>query len=210
MKEKLTFEERFDKLMSSIEESNEKSNKEHEKVMKAHEKAMKEIAEIRAMQKENEMESKKLRDSIKETNRNINGISSSNGYIVEDAIYTAVKKDMTFADVEFYDVFRNLNKHKKTINKKGEYDIVLVNCELLAILEAKYKVNEEDVEKLATSQIEKFRLLFPEYQNHKIILGIGGMGFEGDSFDKAKQLGIIPIRVFGEDIEYNTEGMKMF
>ena len=65
MKEKLTFEERFDKLMSSIEESNEKSNKEHEKAMKEiaeirkiQKKSEQDFAEIRAMQKENEIESK--------------------------------------------------------------------------------------------------------------------------------------------------------
>jgi len=232
MKDKLTFEERFDKLMESFDRfdnAHEKAMKEIAEIRAMHrisaEKSDKENAEIREMQNKTEQDfaeiraknEKLLNEKFAETDRlikanakQIGGISSSNGYIVEDAIFTAVNKNMTFADVEFDYTYRNLRKHKKSINKKGEYDIVLVNCELLTIIEAKYKVNEEDVEKLATSQIEKFRLLFPEYQNHKIILGIGGMGFEGDAFDKAKQLGVIPIRVLGEEIEYDTEGMKMF
>ena len=214
MKKKLTLEERFDKLMESFDRFDN-----------AHEKAMKEIAEIRAMQKKSEQEfaeiraknEKYLNERFAETDRlikanakQIGGISSSNGYIVEDAIYTAVRKNMTFADIDFYDIERNRKKYKKTLQLKGEYDIVLTNGTMAAIIEAKYKVNEDDVEKLATSQIEKFRLLFPEYSNHKIILGIGGLGFEDDAFDKAKELGVIPIRVLGEEIEYDTDGMKMF
>ena len=159
---------------------------------------------------ESQKEWKEIRKGLKELRKNIGGISDSNGYIVEDAIYTSVKKEMIFADVEFDYVYRNLSKHKKNIDKKGEYDIVLVNCELLTILEAKHKVKIDDIEKLATIKLDNFRLLFPEYSNHKIILGIGGMGFENNAFEKANELGIVPIRVLGKNIEYNTDSMKIF
>jgi len=146
----------------------------------------------------------------KELQVNIGGISNSNGFVVEDAIYAAIEKDMIFANIKFDFIERNKSRHIKSIQKKGEYDIVLVNGTMIAILEAKHKVKVEDVEKLATNKIKNFRLLFPEFSNHKIILGIAGMGYEKNAYDKANEKGVIPIRVLSKKIEYNTDCMKTF
>ena len=150
------------------------------------------------------------RELIRQQSINIGGISRSNGQIAEDAIYTALERDMIFAGIEFHDIIRNQKKHRKALGIKGEYDIVLINGTMLAIIETKYKVEKKDVTKLATTQLTNFRTLFPEYANHKIVLGIGGMGFEDDAIKEANTNGIGLIRIVGEKLEFQTENIKQY
>ena len=67
-----------------------------------------------------------------------------------------------------------------------------------------------DVSKLATTQVEKFRKLFPEYSSYKIMLGIGGTSFESRAIKEANQQGIGVIKVIGKKAEFQTEGIKIF
>jgi len=150
------------------------------------------------------------REQIKELTKNIGGIGESNGKVAEDTIYNALDKDMMFAGIEFHDIIRNQKKNRKALGIKGEYDILMINGTMLAIIETKYIVKKKDVEKLATTQLTKFRPLFPEYSNHKIVLGIGGMGFEDDAIDEANANGVGLIKIIGDKVEFQTENIKQY
>ena len=163
----------------------------------------KEMAELR----ENQKETDRL---IKANAKQIGGIDKSNGLMAEEAVYNSLEQDMTFAGIVFEDSIRNLKKYRKSLNIKGEYDIVLINGTMLAIIETKYKVREKDVSKFVDSKVADFKILYPEYANHKIVLGIGGMSFEGNSEQIAKEKGIGIIKVVGDKVEYNTDKIQIY
>ena len=130
--------------------------------------------------------------------------------MAEDMFYNSLEQDMTFAGINFFDIDRKKKRHKKSINLKGEFDIVLINGTTLAIIEAKYRVRPKDISKLIEKQVPDFRLLFPEYNNHKIILGIGGMSFEDNSEQFALKNGIGIIKIVGDKVEFHTENVKEY
>ena len=153
----------------------------------------------------------KLSEKLDKTDQIVNGIAKSNGDMAEDTVYNALEKDMTFAGIEFDFIDRNWNRHSKKLNLKGEYDVILENGNTVALIETKYKVRKDDVEKLFTkASADKFRKLFPLYNNHKILLGVGGMSFEKDAIEEAKKQGIGIIKVIGDKVEYHTEGIKIY
>jgi len=152
----------------------------------------------------------KVGEKLDKTDQIVNGIAKSNGDVAEDTVYNALEQKMTFANVEFDDIDRNWNRKSKKLKIQGEYDVILKNCDILAIIETKYKVRKDDVTKFATTKLENFRKLFDEYKNYKILLGISGMSFEKDAIEEAKKQGIGIIKIIGDKVEYHTEGIKTY
>jgi len=72
-------------------------------------------------------------------------------------------------------------------------------------------VEKGDITELFTKEVaDKFRILFPNYKNYKIVLGIGGMSFDDDAIEEAKRNGVGIIKVVGDKVEYHTEGIKIY
>jgi hypothetical protein len=147
-----------------------------------------------------------LEKSIERMSEEVGGIGKSNGAMAEEFIFNALEKDMIFGGIEFYDISTTFNKYSKRQNLRGQYDIVLTNGDTIAIIEIKYKVRKEDVTKFFTTQVDKFRKLFPFYANYKIVLGVGGMSFEKEA--NANGIGII--KIVGDKVEYHTNEMKIY
>ena len=152
----------------------------------------------------------KTTDAINNLRKEVGGIGESNGSVAEETIFNALAVDMTFGGVEFDESYRNMKKRIKAQNIEGEYDILLTNGNVVAIIEAKWDVKYGDASKLATIQVEKFRKLFPEYNGYKVMLGIGGISFESRAIEEAKQQGVGIIKVIGNKVEFHTEGIKIF
>ena len=227
--ESKTFEERFDMLMQSFEESNkaaEKRTAEWEKRIAEYEKAAEKriaeyekAAEKRAAEYEQRAaEYEKAREKsnaefdkrMEKIQSNIGGISESNGDMAEEMIYNSLEQDMVFAGIEFYEITANMRRKSKSQDLVGEYDIVLTNGDTLAIIETKYKVRSKDVTKLVGENVEKFRKLFSEFNGYKIVLGIGGMSFEDKAIEQAQQNGVGIIKIFGDKVEFHTDEIRIY
>ena len=218
--EKKTFEERFDMLMQSLEESNKAADKrvaEADKRYAEYEKARKESnAEWEKRNAEAKKEAEELRKNfealgkyVKSVCGDLEGMKRSNGMFAEETIYNALAKDKVFGGIKFDDIDRNIKLHLKFLGLKAEFDVVLENGDTLAIIEAKYKVRREDVSAII-KQPDNFRSLFPEYSNYKIVLGIGGLCFDNDVIEDAKNQGIGIIKVDNDTIEYHTNNLKKY
>ena len=161
---------------------------------------------IQALREENDKTSKSIQALREETG----GISKSNGMMTEEFIYNTLEQDMTFAGIKFDFIEHNKKKKITSSGIAGEYDIVLTNGDTLAIIETKYKVREKDIHKLVDTDLDKYRTLYPEYKNYNIMLGIGGMSFEGKSIAEAKEKGVGIIKVLGDKVEFHTDGIKIY
>jgi len=157
-----------------------------------------------------EKEWEEIRKQMKEVRKEIGGIGYSNGKMAEDMIYNALNRDKTFAGIKFYDIERNVKFKSKKLNLDGEFDVVLENGDTIGIIETKYKVEKDDISELVEKKTTNFRKLFPMFSDYKIILGIGGMSFEEDAINVAKEKGIGIIKILGDKLEYYTENIKIY
>ena len=53
-------------------------------------------------------------------------------------------------------------------------------------------------------------MIHPQYNNLKVILGIGGMSFEENAEQIAKENGIRIIKTMGDNVEYYTDNLKIY
>ena len=203
----LTPDEWYNKFTQALEKQNAEYTKFRKESDEAFEKRLeKSSAEFNQRLEKSNAELEKWQKRIQ---KNIAGISDSNGDMAEEMIYNSLERDMTFSGIKFDNIEQNVPVMLgfKTLT---ELDVLMVNGDTLAIIETKYKVENKDVTKLIKKQLTDFRQCFPKYDNYKILLGIGGMSFEDDAINEAKENGIGIIKIVGDKVEYYTDGIKMY
>ena len=215
----LTPDEWYDKFTQALEKSKtdfehllKKQNAEYTKSRKESDEAFdkrmeKSNADFEKWKKESESDLKQWR---KEMQKNIGGISDANGKMVEEALFSVLEKDLTFAGIKFDDIDRNVKLKFKKLKLEGEFDIVLTNGDTIGLIEAKYSVRKNYVTELFSSKVDKFRTLFPQFSGYKFVLGIAGASFDENAIDEANKNGIGLIKVVGEKVEFHTENIKKY
>ena len=153
---------------------------------------------------------KEIGTSVEKTSQLVNGIGASIGANTEEMIYDAVKINMTFAGIKFTEIFPNLHGISPEHNLEAEFDIVLKNGNTIALIETKHRYKRKDVNYLINKKLNDFKLIFKEYNKYKIILGIGGAGFEKKAIETAKENGIAIIKIKNDKIEYHTDNIKIY
>ena len=160
----------FDKkLAESVAEFDRRSAEFDKKLAESVAEANKDLAETKKLIQD-------IGKEVKRVNITVEGVTKSNGDLAEEVIFSALDQDKTFGGIKFDDIYRNLKGSQKD-NPEGEYDVVLKNGDTLAIIETKYKVRKDDIDALVKEKANRFRNIFPQYKDYKIILGIGGMSF---------------------------------
>jgi soluble cytochrome b562 len=166
------------------------------------EKAVKDLVKVQAESKaENDREMKAFRDNI---NNILGRWDNSRGAVAEQYFFNSYKQgNRTFFGEQFDKIDKNLK------GPKGEYDIVFFNCSSIGIIETKYKTRLDDVPDVC-SNAEKFRMDFPYYANHKILLGLASLVFDEDTEDACRREGIAIIKQLGDTFVINDKHIKAF
>ncbi|MFP4621556.1 MAG: hypothetical protein ACLFM7_09610 [Bacteroidales bacterium] len=101
--------------------------------------------------------------------------------------------------------------HLARTSKKlqGEYDIALHNGEYCLVIEVKYKLHPDDVTDFVNRKLPKFKPLFREYANKRIIGAVAGMNIPSDSYELAVIHGLLVLTHSGETMfVINPEGFR--
>jgi hypothetical protein len=145
---------------------------------------------------------------IKDLAKQVGGVSSSNGLFAEDYFFNSFEKGQTnFFGEKFDEISKNLKNKRNGLT--DEYDIVMFNHGSVAIIEAKYKAHENDVPAML-NKVNTFRILFPDYKDFKIYLGLASMSFYSELEDECKKQGIAIIKQVGDKIVICDENLKAF
>jgi hypothetical protein len=111
-------------------------------------------------------------------------------------------------DVKFDEIAKNIKqKHHKT---EDEYDIFLENGNTVGIVEVKYKVTKNHIQKLIKKKASNFRILFPDYTDYKHYMGIAGFSFEPETESFAADNGLVVLKQKGDVIQVNSSQMRAF
>jgi len=150
------------------------------------------MAELRAAQQETDRQLKDLKEQV-------SGVSKNVGYSAEEYFQTALAKDLKFGGIQFDDMIPNLSKNRR--GKSCEFDIVLVNHSAVGIIDAKHRVHNTLPEVMATRKAAEFRSFFPEYNNHKLYLGVAGFSIDKAAIPQAEKYGVGILKQDGDAVK---------
>ncbi|MDO9253860.1 MAG: hypothetical protein Q7U54_00005 [Bacteroidales bacterium] len=79
-------------------------------------------------------------------------------------IFQSLIKDNHLREIHFDDTVKNMEKYRGQIQE--EYDLVITNGDAIAVVEVKYKVHKNDLDKL-DRKMKHFKQLFLIYRTFK-------------------------------------------
>ncbi len=135
-------------------------------------------------------------------------ISDNNGANAEDYFFNSLEVKPELGGIRYDTIVKNFMPKSK--RGQGEFDIVMVNGESIALIECKYKAHKSDVEKLINKQVDSFKKIFPVYSNYKFYLGIASFSFYPELEDFAKENGIAILKQKGEVVEIIADNLKVY
>ena len=154
----------------------------------------------------------KMYKSICGVKEELGGISASNGMVAEEYFYNTLNETLTFGGYHFDFADRHLKRKRTDKNGKrveAEYDVLMGNDLAACIMEVKYRARIKNIDELI-EKVDKFRIHFPAYANHKIILAIGALSFDEGVEDAAKERGIGIMKQDGDAVVVYDENLKVY
>ena len=109
----------------------------------------------------------------------------------------------------FGEKFDEIRKNNKGLKTNDEFDIVMLNGHAVGIIEVKHKAHKNDLPGMFR-KADAFRLNFPDYQHHRIYLGLASMAFYPELEQECIDQGIAVIKQVGETIVINDKHLKVF
>jgi hypothetical protein len=165
-------------------------------------------AELRELSKATDAQIKATDAKLKEVGRQLGEIGHSSGDAAEEFFYNALEDHKYLGSVGFDEVSKNIKAKKHRL--EDEYDVFLENGNTVGIVEVKHKVKKEHIEKLISQKAKNFRILFPDYSNYKLYVGIAGLAFEQKTEEFASENGIVVLKQKGNLMQVNSDNMRAF
>ena len=200
-------QKRSEEFSQSLKESEEKFNREMKEMREADQKRSEEFdRDLKKSREEFDRKMDKMREEI-------GGIGHSNGDVAEEYFQNAFQ-DNPALNGQIYDkVSFNLHTKNKKKQIEGEFDLVMLNEESAAIIEIKYHLEKGNIEKVlkkALNRVKTFKALYPEYENHKLYLGIAALSFKENVENVIHKEGIAVIKQIGDKMVINSKNLKEF
>lgn len=178
-----------------------KSKPTFESVWASFAESKKEMQEMRDQKKiadeEQRKRSMELDRKIEKVSQTLGGWANNQGAFAEEYFYNSFERKQTNF---FGEKFDSIEKNIKVFGKKqDEYDIVLINCKSVGIIEVKYKAHKNDIAELLRKS-ETFRANFTDYEKSQIYLGLASLAFYPELEQECHSNGIAIIKQVGETV----------
>ena len=181
----------------------------------------KQIEELKDSQKKTDIQIQETAQQMKQTDiflsnkfselkEYVGNIGQNNGAVAESFFYETLANKMELGDFHFDFIEPNVKRANRKLNIQGEYDIVLYNSKLIVIIETKYKVHPNDIEKLLEKKIPNYRKLFPEKQNYTIYGAIAGLAFPDNVKEMALNQGLFVLTQGEGNIQVEQTHIQAF
>lgn len=160
------------------------------------------VASLAISQKQTDEQMKHTDEQMKRTDDKLNRIAEqlgnigrNQGDVAEEFFYHSLIKDLHLGNIHFEDIAKNMGRHRGPIQE--EYDLVMTNGDALAVVEVKYKVHQNDLDKL-DRKMANFKKLFPFYQNYRQYGAIAGFHINDEAKDEALKRGYFVLQRSGD------------
>ena len=168
----------FKEVWASLHELTQRQ-KETDRQMKENDRNLtKKFSELREFIKETDNH---LKEKFSELKDYVGGIGRNNGDVAETYFYETISNTMKIGELDFDIIEKNVKRKNKRQNMEGEYDIIMTNSDSIAMIEIKYKLHPDDIEKIVNKKIPVFKQLFPEKKDYKLYIVVAGLTIPDES-----------------------------
>ncbi|MCL2131798.1 MAG: hypothetical protein FWH36_05020 [Lentimicrobiaceae bacterium] len=166
------------------------------------------IQETAKRQAETDRQMQETDRRMKELQKTVGGWANNHGTFAEEYFFNSFENGKrNFFGEKFDEIAKNLTHFWQGL--KDEYDIVLYNHASVALIEVKYKAHINDIPDVL-KKAETFRILFPNYKDFKIYLGLASMSFYQELEQECINQGIAIIKQVGDTVVINDAHLKVF
>lgn len=127
------------------------------------------------------------------------GVGNSQGKVAEKFFYNSIKHNPELDGIRFEFIDKNITRSRNNIEE--EYDIILVNGAIVYIVEVKYRLRKEDIDRYVTRKLPNFKILFPEYKDFDIRLAFASFFIDDELVEYAREKGFLLLKRRGEVFE---------
>ena len=138
---------------------------------------------------------KRTDEKLEHIGISLGNISNNQGDVAEEFFFQSLIKDNRLGKIRFDDVVKNMEKHRGQIQE--EYDLVMTNGDVIAVVEVKYKAHKNDLDKL-DRKMRHFKKLFPIYQAFKQYGAIAAFHINDDAKEEALRRGYFVLQRSGD------------
>ncbi len=200
-------EARAEARHAKAEESKRSLEKQIEKTDKQIEKTDKQIEETEKQVKETEKQVKEASRIMHEVCKEIGGMGQTQGRVAEEFYHQALLEAPRLGDAEFGHVRSNVGAARPD-GKHAEYDLLLLNGEMVAVIEVKHKLRREDVEKMRDVTLPNFRSFLCEYNDKTLVPAVAGMTADQDAVALAHECGYAVLLPDGQKVRADVEHLR--
>ena len=154
------------------------------------------IKETDRQMKESDLKFKEMREELRELSTRF---TSQSGHIIEGLMEPSAIKIFQDRGYDINRCWKNFKKYNKSVGRKLEVDLLLLDDDIAIIVEVKINCTCRDVDHFI-EQMRHFKEVCPEYADKKILLSMAAVNYERDSDKHAKDLGLFVIRVTNDNI----------
>lgn len=134
------------------------------------------------------------------------GVSENSKDVAEEFFRRGLEARSSLFGIKYTEVDHLARTSKKL---QGEYDIVLHNKAYIIVIEVKYKFHPDDVLDFVNRKLVRFKPLFREYADKKIIGAVAGLSVSSDSYELAAKQGLLVLTQSGDNMTVmNPEGFR--
>ena len=134
--------------------------------------------------------------------------ANNHGSFAEEYFFNAFEEgEQNFFGEKFNDIKARIKGIKK--GSENEYDILLINGKCVCIIEVKFKAREDIVPQVLR-KAETLRVNYPDFEHHKIYLGLAAMSFFPGIEEECKKEGIAIIKQVGDTVVIDDGHLKEF
>ena len=124
--------------------------------------------------------------------------------VAEEYFVNSLKEKLQIGSMQFDYLIHNYMIYGKNIT--DEYDILLINGKSVAIIEVKYKVHPDDIEKIP-KKVKNLKKL-PQYSGYTVYAGIAGFHISEKAKKQALKKGYFVLQRKGDIIETYDKNLK--
>ena len=164
------------------------------------------LAELVASQKKTDEQLAKTDEQLAKTDAKLDriaemlgGVSNNQGKVAEEFFYNTLREHPVLLGKTFDTIDKNITRSVQKIQE--EYDILLYNGDSVFIIEVKYRVHPQDIQRLIERKGEHFPLLFSQYRNFQRHLGLATFSIEDAVLEEALSRGVTVLQRRGDLIE---------
>ena len=154
------------------------------------------LRELKISQAQTDEQMKRTDQKLEKLSKELGNIGNNNGAVAEEFFWNALKNIKEFKGIKVDFADRNVYRQKGLL--ADEFDAILWNGSSVIIVETKYKIHPNLIEKIKEKKIPNFKKLFSDKADHKIYYAIAGFAIPNQVAEEAKREGFFVIKQFAD------------